>query len=84
MLHAPRLRSLEERHAALERQIAEANQRLATSAGEGGPNFANNAVLGPLADKRRATLERIALAIGRHAARPTGLEALATCTVAAP
>jgi hypothetical protein len=66
----------------LDRQIAEANQRLATTVGQGGPNFVNNAILGPLADKRRATLDRIAIAIARHAARPTGLEALATCTLA--
>jgi hypothetical protein len=65
----------------LENQIAEANQRLATSVGEGGPAFAQNAVLGPLADKRGATLERIAIAIGRHAERPAGLESLAECTL---
>jgi hypothetical protein len=68
--------------ALLTKQIAEANNRLATSAGEGGPNFVQNAILGPLADKRRSTIDRIAIAIGRHAARPTGLEVLATCTVA--
>lgn len=67
--------------AALETQIAEADQRLASSVGEGGPNFAQNAVLGPLADKRGATIERIAIAIGRHAEQPTGLEALAECSL---
>jgi TolA-binding protein len=66
----------------LDKQIAEANQRLATTVGQGGPNFVQNAILGPLADKRRATIDRIAIAIGRHAARPTGLEQLATCTLA--
>jgi hypothetical protein len=66
----------------LDNQIAEANRRLATSVGQGGPNFVQNAILGPLADKRRATLDRIAIAIGRHAARPGGLENLATCTLA--
>lgn len=66
----------------LDNQIAEANRRLATTEGQGGPNFVQNAILGPLADKRRATIDRIALAIGRHAARPTGLESLATCTLA--
>jgi hypothetical protein len=64
---------------ALENQIAEANRRLASSQGEGGPNFANNAILGPLRDKRFATLERIEIAIGRHADRPTGLVSLAEC-----
>ena len=66
----------------LDKQIAEANNRLATSVGEGGPAFVQNAVLGPLAGKRKATLDRIAISIGRHAARPTGLDALATCTLA--
>jgi hypothetical protein len=60
-------------------QVAEANRRLATSAGEGGPNFVRNAMLGPLQDKRVATIDRIAIAIGRHAARPQGLDALAAC-----
>ena len=66
----------------LDKQIAEANNRLATTVGQGGPNFVQNAILGPLADKRRAVLERIVIAIGRHAARPSGLDALATCTLA--
>ena len=66
----------------LDKQIAEANNRLATSVGQGGPAFVQNAILGPLADKRRSTIDRIAIAIGRHAARPTGLDALATCALA--
>ncbi|WP_243707779.1 DUF1996 domain-containing protein [Micromonospora sp. KC606] len=65
----------------LDRQIAEANQRLATSKGEGGPNFAENAVVGPLRAKRIAALDRIAIAIGRTAQRPAGLEALAPCAL---
>jgi hypothetical protein len=68
--------------ALLETQIDEANNRLATSAGEGGPNFVQNAILGPLADKRVATINRIATAIGRTAARPVGLDALAPCQLA--
>ncbi|MFI7148179.1 DUF1996 domain-containing protein [Nonomuraea sp. NPDC050022] len=67
--------------ALLQTQIQEANNRLARSAGEGGPNFIQNAILGPLADKRVATLDRIAIAIGRVAQRPTGLNAFATCTL---
>ncbi|MEV4642261.1 hypothetical protein AB0J80_33420 [Actinoplanes sp. NPDC049548] len=63
----------------LDTQIAEANRRLATSAGEGGPNFIQNAILGPLEDKRVATLNRIETAIGRHAAKPEGLERFAPC-----
>ncbi|MFD1538393.1 DUF1996 domain-containing protein [Nonomuraea guangzhouensis] len=66
--------------ALLDTQIAEANKRLVTSAGEGGPNFIQNAILGPLADKRTATINRMATAIGRVAARPNlPVEALSTC-----
>jgi hypothetical protein len=54
----------------LDTQIAEANTRLATTIGQGGPNFIQNAILGPLKDKRVATINRIATAIGRHAATP--------------
>ena len=32
----------------LDKQIAEANNRLRTSAGQGGPNFVQNAIVGPL------------------------------------
>ena len=67
--------------ALLDTQIAEAERRLAASAGEGGPNFVQNAILGPLADKRVATINRIATAIGRTAARPVGLDALAPCAL---
>jgi hypothetical protein len=65
--------------ALLDTQIAEANRRLVTTRGQGGPNFVNNAILGPLKDKRVATIDRIAIAIGRHAQRPAGLESLAAC-----
>jgi hypothetical protein len=65
----------------LDTQIAEANQRLIDTVGQGGPNFINNAILGPLEDKRVAVLNRIETAIGRAAAKPEGLEALATCTL---
>jgi hypothetical protein len=63
----------------LDKQIAEANNRLRTSAGEGGPNFVQNAILGPLASKRVAALNRIETAIGRVAQKPEGLERFATC-----
>jgi hypothetical protein len=66
----------------LETQIAEANRRLASSQGEGGANFVQNAILGPLADKRRAAIDRITIAIDRAGPRPEGLQSLATCTVA--
>jgi hypothetical protein len=67
----------------LDTQISEANQRLASSVGQGGPNFVQNAILGPLKDKRVATLERIAISIGRTAAKPQGLAALAPCSLGA-
>ncbi|GAA4687527.1 hypothetical protein GCM10023263_24750 [Phytohabitans rumicis] len=68
--------------ALLNTQIAEANNRLATSAGQGGANFVQNAILGPLADKRTATIDRIAISIGRQGTRPTNLGGLATCSLA--
>ncbi|MGW7404421.1 hypothetical protein ACWGI9_11935 [Streptomyces sp. NPDC054833] len=67
--------------ALLQTQIQEANKRLVDTVGQGGPNFVNNAILGPLKDKRVATVNRIATAIGRTAAKPTGLDALAPCTL---
>ncbi|NJQ01716.1 hypothetical protein [Streptomyces zingiberis] len=68
--------------AALEQQITEANERIVNTQGQGGPNFVQNAILGPLADKRTAALNRIETAIGRFADKPDGLEALAGCTLA--
>lgn len=65
----------------LNTQIAEANQRLITTQGQGGANFVNNAILGPLKDKRTSTIDRIVISIGRHAAKPTGLDSLAACTL---
>ncbi|MEV8508852.1 DUF1996 domain-containing protein [Actinoplanes sp. NPDC051475] len=65
----------------LDRQLSEANERLVTSRGQGGPDFVANAVLGPLKAKRVAVLDRIATAIARRGDRPQGLEALAPCTV---
>jgi hypothetical protein len=66
----------------LNTQIDEANKRLATSQGQGGPNFVQNAILGPLKDKRVATIDRMAIAIGRNAAKPQGLDSLAPCSLA--
>ncbi|WFE35901.1 hypothetical protein [Micromonospora sp. WMMD975] len=62
-------------------QIAEANRRLAAE-GRNGGDFINNAILRPLADKRTATLNRIATAIGRGGQRPQGLDKLAPCALA--
>ncbi|MET9000295.1 hypothetical protein [Amycolatopsis sp. NPDC004169] len=65
----------------LNTQIDEANSRLRTTVGQGGPNFVQNAILGPLADKRKSTIDRIAISIGRRAEKPQGLDSLATCSV---
>ncbi|KMS89520.1 hypothetical protein ACZ91_21275 [Streptomyces regensis] len=65
----------------LQTQIKEANTRLADTVGQGGPNFVDNAILGPLKGKRASTIDRIAIAIGRTSARPTGLDSLAACTL---
>ncbi|MFE2235953.1 hypothetical protein ACFXA4_25725 [Streptomyces sp. NPDC059442] len=66
--------------AALAREIGAANDRLARSQGEGGPNFVDNAILGPLGNKRKAVIDRIEIAISREGgAPPTGLDGLAEC-----
>ncbi|MDT0318269.1 DUF1996 domain-containing protein [Streptomyces sp. DSM 44918] len=66
----------------LQRQIEEANARLVSSAGEGGPNFVDNAILGPLQGKRTAALDRIRIAIERQGGTaPAGLQDLAACEV---
>ncbi|WP_030945730.1 hypothetical protein [Streptomyces sp. NRRL S-646] len=65
----------------LQTQIQEANNRLQSTVGQGGPNFVQNAILGPLADKRKSTIDRIAISIGRTSAKPTGLDSLAACTL---
>ncbi|MFF4688796.1 hypothetical protein [Streptomyces sp. NPDC001307] len=67
--------------ALLQTQIQEADKRLHTTVGQGGPNFVNNAILGPLKDKRTSTIDRIAIAIGRTTTKPTGLDSLAACTL---
>ncbi|MGC5039247.1 hypothetical protein ACPXCS_15425 [Streptomyces sp. DT190] len=67
--------------AQLDTQIQEANKRLVDTVGQGGPNFVQNAILGPLEDKRVAAINRIATAIGRTAERPAGLDSLAACTL---
>lgn len=67
----------------LQTQITEAGNRLAATRGQGGPDFVQNAILGPLKDKRTATVDRIAIAISRTGApRPQGLSSLAACTLA--
>ncbi|GAA2712809.1 glycoside hydrolase family 5 protein [Actinoplanes palleronii] len=66
----------------LNTQITEANNRLRSTVGQGGKNFIQNAILGPLRDKRVATIDRIEIAIGRNAARPNlNAAKVATCTL---
>ncbi|MBB2944162.1 hypothetical protein FB565_003891 [Actinoplanes lutulentus] len=66
----------------LNTQIKEANARIISTQGQGGANFIQNAVLGPLEDKRFATINRIETAIGRNAAKPNlNAEGLAPCTL---
>nr|WP_204024522.1 hypothetical protein [Micromonospora andamanensis] len=65
---------------ALQTQITEADTRLAAE-GNRGQAFIRNAILNPLASKRRATLDRITIAIDRFGPRPRGLANLATCQV---
>ncbi|MEV1144085.1 hypothetical protein [Micromonospora sp. NPDC049799] len=67
--------------ALLQTQIAEADRRLAAE-GNRGDAFIRNAILDPLASKRRATLDRITIAIDRVGPRPRGLGQLAACQVA--
>ncbi|MBQ1031766.1 hypothetical protein KBX26_17380 [Micromonospora sp. C97] len=66
--------------AQLQTQIAEADRRLAAE-GNKGEAFIRNAILQPLAGKRRAVLDRITTAIDRVGPRPQGLAQLAECQV---
>ena len=66
----------------LQTQIDEANQRLVSTKGQGGANFVQNAILGPLKDKRVATIDRMAIAISRSADRPNlDVATLSPCVV---
>ncbi|MFF9332413.1 DUF1996 domain-containing protein [Streptomyces albogriseolus] len=70
--------------AGLDAQIAEAYKRLGESADaiRQDPGFAENAIAGPLKDKRAAVLARIGAAVEKAGAeRPQGLDDLATCAV---
>jgi endoglucanase len=53
---------------------------LRTTVGQGGARFIDNAILGPLKDKRFATINRIETAIGRNAPKPNlNAEGLSAC-----
>ncbi|MEU2158351.1 DUF1996 domain-containing protein [Streptomyces sp. NPDC019396] len=72
--------------ATLDSQITEAYQRFVNEKEQiaRDPQYAQNAVLQPLKDKRTAGIERIAVAIGRVAGeQPEGLEAMAPCALQA-
>ncbi|MEU3265753.1 DUF1996 domain-containing protein [Streptomyces bacillaris] len=58
------------------RQFADRKEQISQD-----PGLAENAVLGPLRSKRTASLDRIAIAIGRVGERPTGIESLAGCSL---
>ncbi|MFD4028965.1 DUF1996 domain-containing protein [Streptomyces sp. NPDC058637] len=61
------------------RQFADRKEQIARD-----PNLAENAVLGPLKNKRAASLDRIGIAIERDAAeRPRNLDGLAPCSLRA-
>ncbi|MEG3636333.1 hypothetical protein [Micromonospora palythoicola] len=72
---------VEQELANLDKQIAEANARLAQQAAnpQGGPAFIQNAILGPLASKRTAALDRIGINISRVGGQRPDLASLATC-----
>ncbi|WP_327591883.1 DUF1996 domain-containing protein [Streptomyces chartreusis] len=71
--------------ALLDKQVAEAYQKLrsSTKAIQQDRGFTTNAIMAPLKDRRTATIDRIAIAIGRSGTRPQGLEALAACKLRA-
>ncbi|MEW1724365.1 DUF1996 domain-containing protein [Streptomyces sp. NPDC093109] len=71
--------------ALLDTQITEAYKRFADEKAQiaRDPGFAQSAILGPLQSKRFATIDRIAIAVGRVAQKPTGLDALSACTLQA-
>ncbi|MFE6130497.1 hypothetical protein ACFQ6Q_19920, partial [Streptomyces sp. NPDC056437] len=45
------------------------------------PQLAENAILNPLKDKRQASIDRIATAIGRGGEKPQGMDELAPCSL---
>ncbi|TDC70533.1 hypothetical protein E1193_29775 [Micromonospora sp. KC606] len=78
--------NVERELANLDEEIARQNERLAKQAAnpQGGPNFINNAILGPLKSKRVAVLDRIEISFNRVGAPRPDLDSFATCTLNAP
>ncbi|MFJ4618398.1 DUF1996 domain-containing protein [Streptomyces sp. NPDC088812] len=66
----------------LDKQITEAYARLASTrqAQAQDTNFVQNAILGPLTEKRSATIDRIRISIQRVGGQAQNLSQLATCT----
>ncbi|MDL5201172.1 DUF1996 domain-containing protein [Streptomyces sp. ALI-76-A] len=66
----------------LDKQITEAYARLASTrqAQAGDPGFVQNAIVGPLKDKRAATIDRIRINIQRVGGQAQNLSQLAACT----
>ena len=77
---------VEQELANLDKQIEEANARLAQQAAnpQGGANFVRNAILDPLASKRVAALDRIGINISRVGGQRPDLAGLATCGLNPP
>lgn len=76
-------REVDRNLALLDTQVGDAYQRLVRerTAAQRDPNWTRNALLKPLADKRKATIQRIVIAIGRFGKRPTGLQNLVGCKI---
>ncbi|MEV6694640.1 hypothetical protein AB0M35_24520 [Micromonospora sp. NPDC051196] len=83
---AAAIAGVEQELANLDKQIEEANARLAQQAAnpQGGANFIRNAILGPLASKRVAALDRIGININRVGGQRPDLNSLATCDLNPP
>ena len=71
--------------ALLDKQIAEAYQRLQSSAEaiKQDAAFADNSIMNPLKDKRAAAIDRIVAAVDAAGDRPEGLDAFAPCILRA-
>jgi hypothetical protein len=78
---APARAEVDRELTAMGTQIADANRRLRTQDNPSDPDFVQNAILGPLASQRIASLDRIAITVGRYGPRPTGLDRFAPCAV---
>ncbi|MDH2427156.1 DUF1996 domain-containing protein [Sphaerisporangium sp. TRM90804] len=72
---------VEQKLAFLDDQVAAANRQLTQAGAQADRDFIQDSVLSPLREKRLSTLNRIIGAIDRVAARPTGLQELADCSV---